>query len=242
MDRENGTEGCGDSAGPSRRRLLRHAGTGLLVGTGLSGVAAAERGSGRSETAGRPTVAGSAPSCETLRVDYVSGNPPVSVTVEGPETRQTRLDDDSRSVTWTVTPGEYELTAAPGNGRGKGTPAVVVEGSPVTVTGCRPSDPNEVEPTGLSVSATCLTSTDSAVRYTVANPTSDDATVVVSVVGSTSYEIETTVAAGASTTVPESGELTANGEWTHEFTATRAGGGSMTVNGDDVWSKTPDCS
>lgn len=238
MDTESGT----GSGGASRRHVLRHAGTGLMLSTGLSGVAAATgRGSETSKTGGRPTVIGSAPSCETLRVDYVQGNPPVAVTVEGPNTKRARLGADNRSVTWTVAPGEYELTAAPGNGRGKGTPAVVVEGSPVTIVGCAVSDPDEVEPVGLSVSAECLASSDGVARYTVSNPTDDDASVVVTVSGSLSYEIKIDVAAGASASVPESGGLTADGTWTHEFTATRASGESMLVNDEDRWSNTPDC-
>lgn len=224
----------------TRRRVLGHAGIGLLAGTGLSGVAAARD---RSKRAGRPTIVGSTPTCETLRVDYVRGNPPITVTADGPETRRARLDAENRSVTWTVPSGRYELTAGPGNGRGRGTPAVVVEGSPVEVAGCPTTDPGEVEPTGISVSATCLASSDSVVRYTVSNPMDEDAIVTVGVSsGSVSYEIETTVAAGSSSTVPEDGELTANGEWTHEFAATGVEGASLTVNDEETWSKTPDCS
>lgn len=243
MDRDTGAKKRRRTAGLNRRAVLRHAGTGLLVGAGLSGVAAAEsHSSGKPETAGRPTVVGSAPSCETLQVDYVQGNPPLTVRVEGPETRAGKLDGDDRSVSWTVPAGEYEVTASPGSGGSNGEAAVVVEGSPVTVTGCPSTDPNEEVPQGLAVSSACLAS-GAAVSYTVENPTDDDAVVTLTVTGgSLSFEVEREVAAGSSATVPEGSELTADGTWTHEFTATRAGGSSMTLNGEVVWTNTPDCS
>jgi hypothetical protein len=242
METDSEAKGEKRRTAPNRRIVLRHAGTGLLLATGLSGVATARgRESGNADTAGRPTVVVSTPSCETLQVDYVRGNPPVSVVATGPETVTARLDDATRSVDWAVAPGEYEVTAAPGGGAGKGTPAVVVEGSPVTVAPCPTADPGEVESTGLSVSATCLASDEGLVSYTVTNPTDEDATVTVAVSADLSFEVQRDVAAGSSVPVPEDGGLTADGTWTHEFTATGAGGGSLTVNDQDVWTNVPDC-
>lgn len=220
---------------PSRRTVLRHAGTGLLAGTALSGVAAADRG-GNGETAGRPTVEASSPACGELAVDYVAGNPPVVVVADGPETREVQLEPGNRSVTWSVAPGDYEVTGTPGTGGSNGEPAVVVDGSPVTVEPCVSE---QSTPLTLSVTPQCQSS--GYVTYVASNPASDSVTLDIQVEGAFSYTVPHTVEAGATSETPA---LSGDGAYTHVFTATRDGGDDtpMRVNGETEWSNTPNCS
>jgi hypothetical protein len=223
--------------------VLRHAGAGLFVTSALGGVAAAKKGGrGKSGTAGRPTLVASAPDCGTLRVEYVRGNPPVQVFVDGPETMRTRLDDGRRVATWDVNRGEYTVTAKPGNGGSKGNPAVVVEGSPVAVEACESSQPDE-RPQRLTAAFQCAASTDVAKgTYAVSNPTDADATVdlVLSSDG-TRFRFQYAAPAGSTTTVPPDSELVADGTWTHELSAT-VDGETVPVNGESPWTNSPDCS
>ena len=249
MYQNTGGESRNRQTGPSRRAVLRRAGTGLLVGAGLSGVASGKperseghdgagrsRERGKSKTAGRPRVVVSTPDCETLRVEYVRGNPPVQVFVDGPETSRIRLDDETRSVTWTVEPGAYEVTAKPGNGGAEGNPAVVVDGSPATVETC-------ARPLDATFQCTAADGVPRG-RYTLSNPR--DADVTVDIVLSTdgrSFERQYTVPAESTITVPPGSEFVADGAWIHEFSATLTDEGTtVAVNGESPWTNTPDCS
>jgi hypothetical protein len=227
----------------ARRTFVRLAGAGLLAG-GATGVAAADDADGRGGTGGRPTVAVSAPDCGTLRVEYVRGNPPVRVFVSGPEEFTIGLDAENRSASRSVDAGEYEVTAKPGRGGSKGNPAVVVEGSPVTVAACEDAaDPNRVQPRDLSAAFQCTRRM--AGTYTLTNPRSVDATVTV--VGSyqdRGFEESYVVPAGSTITVPPDKAYVADGNWTHTFTATLddGQGTALPVNGEPVWTNQPDCS
>ncbi|WP_380679736.1 hypothetical protein [Salinigranum sp. GCM10025319] len=249
MHRNTGGESRNRQTRSSRRAVLRRAGTGLLVGSALGGVAAgkpdrstgrdeanANEEKGKSKTAGRPRIVVSTPECETLRIEYVRGNPPVQVFVDGPEPSRISLDDETRSVVWTVEPGEYEVTAKPGNDGSKGNPAVVVDGSPVTVETCaRPLD------------ATFQCTADGGIprgQYTLSNPRDEDVTVdIVLSTDDRSFERQYTVPAESTITVPPGSEFVADGTWTHEFSATLTDEGTtVAVNGESPWTNTPDCS
>ena len=227
---------------PSRRAVLRHAGTGLIVTSALGGVAAGEGDAkGKSETAGRPTLVASTRECGTLHVEYVRGNPPVQVFVDGPETARTRLDDGNRVAAWDVGPGEYTVTAKPGEGGSKGNPAVVVEGSPVTVEPCESSQPNDA-PQRLTATFQCTSGDVAKGAYAVSNPKDADATVdLVLSSNDTRFQFQYVVPAGSTTTVPPDSELRADGTWTHELSAA-VDGETVPVNGDSPWTNTPDCS
>jgi hypothetical protein len=219
-----------------RRAILRTAGAGLLA-SAVSGVATGKRGgrkSGKSGTSGRPRLAVSTPDCETLRVDYVRGTPPVRVFVDGPESFDTRLDDGNRSAVREVEPGVYEVTAKPGNGGSKGNPAVVVEGSPITVETCE-----------RDLGAAFLCRDSGTGTYTLSNPRDVDVDVDhVWVQGDREYRDRYTVPAESTLTVPTSGAFVADGTWTHEFSATLSDdpGTTVPVNGESPWTDSPDCS
>jgi hypothetical protein len=246
MDTNDTTEQERGWTRPSRRAVVRGAGTGLLAASALTGVASGRpnrskgKGKGRSnddgksDTAGRPTLVASTPECETLRVEYTRGNPPVQVFVDGPETLRTRLDDGNRSVTWTVDPGEYVVTGKPGKGGSKGNPAVVVDGSPVTVEKCERGLTATFQCTGAGVG-----------QYTLTNPNDVDATVdVVGTADGESFPFQYPVPAESTATVPPGSAFRADGSWTYEFTATLDDGESTprAVNGESPWTDTPDCS
>ena len=249
MERTTGNENRKPPTNLRRRAVLRRAVAGLLVGAGLSGVASGKperseerdgagrkREQGKSKTAGRPRLVVSTPDCETLRVEYVRGNPPVQAFVDGPETSRISLDDGSRSVTRVVEPGEYEVTAEPGTGGSKGNPAVVVDGSPVTVETC-------ARPLDATFQCTAADGVPRG-RYTLSNPR--DADVTVDIVLSTdgrSFERQYTVPAESTITVPPGSEFVADGAWIHEFSATLTDEGTtVAVNGESPWTNTPDCS
>lgn len=232
----NTEEGTDGTVSTYRRAILRTAGAGLLVGA-VSGVAAGKRGGdgrGKSDTAGRPKLTVSTPDCETLRIDYVRGNPPLQVFVDGPESFELRLDDGNRSAVREVESGVYEVTAKPGNGGSGGNPAVVVEGSPITVDRCERD---------LTVAFQCLDSGTGT--YSLTNPRDADVDVDHAwSQGDREFAARYTVPAESTITIPDSGAFFADGTWTHEFSATLSDdpGTTVLVNGESTWTDRPDCS
>lgn len=234
MDTNRGTSRESRAWRPSRRSMLKYTGTGLLAGTALSGVASADG----SDTAGRPMLRASAPSCGTLRLEYVRGNPPLTVFVDGPKTRRVSIEPENRERLLDIESGEYEVTAKPGDGGSSGTPAVVVEGSPVTVEACVARS----DSVGLGVTQECLPSGEALARYTLSNPGNKEATVEVTLTsGSMTFDLQYTIVPNTSRTVPATDGFTADGSWTHTFSATHDGE-EMPVNGGSTWANTPDCS
>jgi hypothetical protein len=205
------TDSEGRRTGSRRRTVLRTVGPGVVLGGSLTGVAAGrpggakrrgkgkkEEANGKSKTAGRPILVVSQPSCETLRVEYVWGNPPLEVVVDGPETRSTRLDNADWLVEWAVEPGVYEATATPGDGGSNGKAAVVVEGSPITVGRC---------PRDVTAAFRCSASDGIPTgTYTLSNPRDADVSVdLVLRSDDKTLAFEYIVPAGSTITVPPSG-------------------------------------